>query len=52
MKKNKVFVQNIIIGTFLGIIIGVIFDNIAIWLSIATMFGIARANYINKKAKN
>lgn len=52
MIKNKIFAQNIVIGMFFGIVVGTVFGNIAIWLSVTTMFGIARANYIIKRTKN
>lgn len=46
--KNNYFV----LGMCSGVTFGIIFDNLALWLSLGTALGLLADSYINKKSKD
>jgi Na+/H+-dicarboxylate symporter len=51
MKSNKNLRVNIAFGIIFGVVLGLILDSLGLWISLGTMFGIARANYLSSREK-
>ncbi len=51
MKSKNILAKNIAFGLMLGIFLGLYAGNIALWIGMGTLAGVARTNYLTRDSR-